>query len=147
VKVKEFGPNQDRVDAVLARLESVDYGEALLLASLASDASDDPDRARARDAVREAARRGGRDKALRAAQDEVRRWVNRWYSGGPQISGYGRDITPAQAALDAAPAVLDAVGAMVVGDLLPAEDVETLMGPWQELPARARAWLGGGPGS
>lgn len=126
---REFGPNQDQVDAILARLEAVDYGEALLLASLAAD---DADHRRARDAMLAAARRGGREKALRTAQDEVRRWVNRWYSGGPQISGYGRDISPAQAALDAAPAVLDAVGAMVVRDLLVPEQVETLVGPWEE---------------
>jgi hypothetical protein len=126
---KEFGPNQDQVDAVLARLESVDYGEALLLASLAGD---DPERRRARDAVLAAARRSGREKALRAAQDEVRRWVNRWYSGGPQLSGYGRDISPAQAALDAAPVVLDAVGAMLVRDLLTPEQVEALTAPWKE---------------
>ncbi len=135
--MKEFGPNQDHVDAVLARLESVDYGEALLLASLAGD---DPERRRAREATVAAARQSGREKPLRAAQDEVRRWVSRWYSGGPQISGYGRDITPAQAALDAAPAVLDAVGAMVVRDLLQHEDVEALTGPWASVTA-------GGPDS
>ena len=133
VSRKEFGPNQDQVDEVFARLEVVDYGQALLLASLASDGADDPDRHRARGAMLDAARRGGRDRELRAAQDEVKRWVNTWFSGGPQIAGYGRDITPAEAAVNAAPAVLDAVGALVVRDLLPPDDVETLTGPWDEL--------------
>jgi hypothetical protein len=132
VKRKEFGPNQDQVDAVLARLQSVDYGEALVLASLGGDGRD---RRAAREVMLTAARSSGRQKALRAAEEEVRLWVNRWYAGGPQISGYGRDISPAQAALDAAPAILDAVGAMVVGDLLPAEEVDTLTGPWSAVTA------------
>jgi hypothetical protein len=59
--------------------------------------------------------------------------VNRWFAGGPRIAGYGRDITPAQAAIDAAPAVLDAVGALVVEDLLAADAVEVLTLPWREL--------------
>ena len=130
---KEFGPNQDHVDGLFARLEMVDYGQALRLASLAADSAEDPDRHRAREAVLDAARRGGRERELRTAQDEVKRWVNTWFSGGPQLAGYGRDITPAEAAVNAAPAVLDAVGALVVGDLLSPDDVETLTGPWNEL--------------
>lgn len=127
MKRKEFGPNQDDVDAVLARLQSVDYGEALVLASLAGDVGG---RTAARAAMVGLARSSGREKALRAAEEEVRLWVNRWYAGGPQISGYGRDISPAEAARDAAPVIMDAVGAMVVGDLLPADEVDTLTGPW-----------------
>jgi hypothetical protein len=81
----------------------------------------------------EAARRAGRERELRAAQDEVTHWVNTWFSGGFQLAGYGRDITPAQAAVDAAPVVLDAIGALVVGDLLSPDEVDALMGPWREL--------------
>lgn len=108
----------------------MDQGQALFLAGLGGD---DPARSRARDAMLEAAKRGGRRRELRRAQDEVTHWVSLWFSGGYQISGYGRDITPAQAAVDAAPLVLDAVGALVVGDLLSTEDFETLIGPWREL--------------
>ncbi len=127
---KEFGPNQDQVDALLARLEDVDQGQALFLAGFGGD---DPERHRARDAMLEAAHRGRREEALRTAQGEVRHWVNSWFTGGPQLAGYGRDITPAQAAVDAAPAVLDAIGALVVADLLGTDDLETLMTPWREL--------------
>ncbi len=127
---KEFGPNQDRVDALLARLETVDQPQAMYLASFGQD---DPERRRARQAMLEAAHRGGREKPLRAAQDEVRRWVNTWFSGGPQLAAYGRDITPAEAAVDAAPVVLDAVGALVVSDLLSDQNLETLTEPWREL--------------
>lgn len=126
----EFGPNQRQVDNLLQRLETVDQGQALFLAGLGGD---DPARHGAREAMLEAAKRGGRERELRAAQKEVTRWVNTWFSGGFQISGYGRDITPAQAAVDASPVVLDAVGAQVVSDLLSADDLETLMGPWLEL--------------
>lgn len=127
---KEFGPNQDQVDQLLERLESVDQNQALFLASFDSDEST---RRRARKALRTAAEAAGRKRQLKAAQDEVTRWVNTWFSGGFQLSGYGRDITPAQAAVGAAPVVLDAIGALVLRDLLSADDVEALTGPWQEL--------------
>jgi hypothetical protein len=129
---QEFGPNQDEVDAMLERLESVDQGQAMLLASLATD--DDARRA-ARRAMVDAARRGGREKELHRAQDEIRDWVNGWFSGGFQISGYGRDVTPGEAAVGAAPVVLDAIGALVVRDLLETDAFELLIGPWLELDA------------
>lgn len=129
---REFGPNQAQVDALLERLETVDHGQALFLASIGGD---EWARQQARQALVEAANAGGRERELRAAQGEVTRWVNRWFSGGHQISGYGRDITPAQAAVGAAPVVLDAIGALVVGDLLSTDDRETLMGPWRDLTA------------
>jgi hypothetical protein len=126
----EFGPNQPQVDSLLERLESVDQGQALFLASRAVETAE---RARARTAMLQAARRGGREAELRRAQDEVKGWVDHWFSGGYQIAGYGRDITPAEAAARAAPVVLDAVSALVVRDLLGPDDFETLIGPWQEL--------------
>ena len=132
---KEFGRNQAQVDELLERLEKVDRGQALFLGGMGGA---DPARSRARLAVLDAARRGGRERELRAAQQEVARWLNTWFSGGFEIAGYGRDITPAQAAVDASPLVLDAVGALVVGDLLSTDDFEILIGPWRELvPERA----------
>ena len=129
-KKKEFGPNQDEVDALLERLETVNQNQALLLAGLAQG---DPDLHAARQAMLEAARQGGREAQLDRAQQEVTRWVNAWFTGGFPISGYGRDISPAEAAVNAAPVVLDAVGALVVRDLLRPEDFETLTGRWREL--------------
>jgi hypothetical protein len=126
----EFGPNQAEVDGLLERLETVDQNQALFLASFDSD---DPARHEARLAMRTAAKGAGRERALKAAQQEVTRWMNTWFSGGFQIAGYGRDITPAQAAVGAAPLVLDAVGGMVLRDVLPADAFATLMGPWEEL--------------
>jgi hypothetical protein len=129
---KESGPNQDEVDALLERLETVEQNQALLLAGL-SEA--DPALHAARQEMLEAARRGGREAQLDRAQKEVTRWVNTWFTGGFPISGYGRDISPAEAAVKAAPVVLDAVGALVVRDLLQPEDFETLIGRWRELEA------------
>jgi hypothetical protein len=126
----EFGRNQIQVDELLERLEKVDQGEALFLAGISGG---DEARSQARTAMLDAARRGGRERELGAAQDEVTRWLNTWFSGGHEIVGYGRDITPAEAAVNAAPAVLDAIGALVVGDLLSTDDFETLIGPWREL--------------
>ena len=94
-----------------------------------------PPATRAREAMLEAARTGGREATLQRAQAEVTRWVNRWFTGGFQIAGYGRDITPADAAVGAAPVVLDAVGALVLRDLLDRDVFETLIGPWRELDA------------
>jgi hypothetical protein len=131
-KKKEFGPNQEEVDALLERLETVDQNQALFLAGLARD--DEAIQA-ARDAMLDAARRGAREAELERAQREVTQWVNMWFSGGFQLSGYGRDITPAQAATDAAPVVLDAISALVLRDLLSPDDFETLIGPWRELDA------------
>jgi len=127
---KEFGPNQDAVDALLVRLETVEQNQALLLAGLAGA---DPAVQAARQAMLEAARRGGREAQLDRAQKEVTHWVNSWFTGGFPISGYGRDISPAEAAVNAAPVVLDAIGALVVQDLLSPEDFDTLMGRWREV--------------
>ena len=127
---KEFGPNQDEVDALLERLETVEQNQALMLAGLTGP---DPELQAARQAMLTAARRGGREAQLDRAQKEVTRWVNTWFTGGFPISGYGRDISPAEAAVNAAPVVLDAVGALVVRDLLRPEDFDALMGRWREL--------------
>jgi hypothetical protein len=134
VSKKEFGLNQAAVDALLMRLESVTQVEAMLVASITAD---DPERHRARQAMLDAAHRGGRERELKRAQDEVRDWVNSWFTGGPQIAGYGRDVSPGENAVAAAPAVLDAIGALVVRDLMTSEEVEVLTGPWNELVARA----------
>jgi hypothetical protein len=126
----DFGPNQEEVDRLLERLEHIDHDQAMFLASFGGD---DLARERARSALRQAAQASGRERQLEKAQDEVTRWVNTWFSGGHQISGYGRDITPAQAAVGAAPMVFDAIGALVLRDLLPTEDFEVLSEPWREL--------------
>lgn len=131
----EFGPNQTEVDQLLERLEHIDNDQVRFLASFGDD---DPARERARSALRQAARASGRERQLETAQHEVTRWVNTWFSGGHQIAGYGRDITPAQAAVDAAPMVLDAVGAVVLRDLLSTDDFEALIGPWRALIAGSR---------
>jgi hypothetical protein len=135
-KKKEFGPNQDEVDALMERLETVEQNQALMLAGLAQP---DPALHRARQAMLEAARRGGREKELERAQQEVTRWVNTWFSGGFPISGYGRDVSPGEAAVNASPVVLDAAGALVVRDLLDPDDFDTLMGRWRELDGPAPA--------
>ena len=126
----EFGPNQDQVDALLARLPHVDQGGALFLGSVDPN---DPERRRARSAMLAAAARANRQKLLKAAQHEVSDWVDHWFTNDPRLVGYGRDVTPGEAAASAAPALLDAVGALVVRDLLADEDAETLLLPWHQL--------------
>jgi hypothetical protein len=126
----EFGPNQERVDALLVRLEHVTHEMAMFLGTFDSEAAD---RRRARAAMRQAALDSGRGSALSSAQHEVEAWVNDWFAGGPLIAGYGRDITPAEAAARAAPIVFDAIGATVVADLLTEDEAEVLTAPWKAL--------------
>ena len=76
---------------VFERLKTVDQTQALFLAGLVND---DPAWHGAREAMLDAARAADARPFLRRAQDEVTRWVNRWFSGGFQMSGYGRDISP-----------------------------------------------------
>jgi hypothetical protein len=133
-KKKDFGPNQADVDELLERLETVEQNQALLLAGIATA---DPELKAARKAMLAAAGRGDREAELERAQQEVTRWVNTWFSGGFPISGYGRDISPAEAAVNAAPVVLDAIGAVVVRDLLDPETFETLIGRWREVDGTA----------
>ena len=108
--------------------------QAMLLAGIPAD---DPERHGARQAMVAAARRGGRERELKLAQHEVEDWVNSWFTGGPQLTGYGRDVSPGENAVAAAPAVLDAIGAFVVRDLLAPEQVGILTGPWNELVTQA----------
>jgi hypothetical protein len=108
----------------------VEQHQALLLAGIATA---DPELRAARERMLTAARRAGREAQLDRAQQEVTRWVNTWFTGGFPISGYGRDISPAEAAVNAAPVVLDAIGALVVRDLLDPETFETLIGRWREV--------------
>ena len=129
---KEFGPNQDQVDALLVRLEKITQSEAMLLAGTSGVG---PDVHRARRAMLGAARRTHRQQALKRAQDEVSDWVNSWFAGGNQLPGQ-RDVSPGEAAVAASPAVLDAIGALVVRDLLSTRDFEILAGPWNELTER-----------
>src|SRR5262245_15413786 len=100
---EEFGPNQEQVEAMLERLETVNQVQALHLASIADE---DPARIAARQAMVDAARSGARTAELDRAQQEVLRWMNLWFSGGYQIVAYGRDIGPAEAAVHASPVVL-----------------------------------------
>ena len=65
MKKQDFGPNQDEVDALLERLETVDQGQALFLAGLARD--DEATQA-ARDAMLNAARGGAREAELDRAR-------------------------------------------------------------------------------
>ena len=115
---------------MLARLDVITHEMAMFLGTFDPDA---PERRRARDTMRRSAATGGREEAVRAAQREVEAWVNSWFAGGPMIAGYGRDTTPAEAGARAAPAILDAVGATVVADLLTEEDLDIVTTPWRAL--------------
>jgi hypothetical protein len=127
-----FGPNSDAVLELLGRVGALGPEQAERLVSFWS-AIPAAERADAHAAAQETAERSGRRSAARAAQTEALRWLNEesgssdlWGSEG--ASGHTRDWAQIQS--EAFPAVLDAVAATVLADLLAPPAVETLLGPW-----------------
>jgi hypothetical protein len=128
----EFGPNSDLVLQFLERLEALTPGEIAVLvaawgrqhggairaahANLQSIADEDPEW----------------HEQIHRAQEEVASWTlgkggRRGYLGGdvPEV--------PAPVREPAGPAVADAIGALVMADVLEREDAETLYAPWAEV--------------
>ena len=128
-----FGRNSDAVLEILGRIGSLGPEQAERLISFWS-AIPAAERADAHAAAQATAQRSGRRSAARAAQAEALRWLNEesgssdlWGSEG--ASGHTRDWAEIRRA--AFPAVLDAVAATVLADLLEPAAIETLLGPWE----------------
>jgi hypothetical protein len=127
-----FGRNSDAVLDLLGRVGSLGPEQAERLISFWS-AIPAAERADAHSAAQATAQRSGRRSAARAAQTEALRWLNEesgssdlWGSDG--ASGHTRDW--AEIRREAFPAVLDAVAATVLADLLEPGALEALLGPW-----------------
>jgi hypothetical protein len=139
---RRFGPNGDVVERLLDLIAHFDITElgALTAAaggSAASTASDplsgDP-KARARALLRSVARRSGRLASIAAVNDELTRWatsVHQWLPAGVIGTSQARaDIEPRSAAI---PAILDAVYAALLADLLDDGTYVLLTAPWREV--------------
>jgi len=127
-----FGRNSDAVLELLGRVGALGPEQAERLISFWS-AIPSAERADAHAAAQATAQRSGRRSAARAAQTEALRWLNEesgssdlWGSEG--ASGHTRDW--AEIRREAFPAVLDAVAATVLADLLEPTALEALLGPW-----------------
>lgn len=119
------------VDDVLARADRLDNGGLLVLAAgSGSSAELDPARGRARETIH----RLGLDAALERMEEAVVVWsfaeVPRT-SGGWAWAAPGQDLA-ADLRRQAAPALLDAVMATMLGTELDEGDRDLLLAPWRE---------------
>jgi hypothetical protein len=136
-----YGPNEASATAFLARLRRLTADEADAIAALRLPA-DDPDGRRAGAAVMAAIRESGRQDALAAVRERVIAWDRGW-AGQPIVAFdlasslrgmlTGGEVNVAERMHAAVPAILDAAGAVVVRDLVGADDYEVLAGPWEEV--------------
>lgn len=129
--VADFGPNRTAVASFLERIRTVNEGDALALAA-AWKAGNTRRRRSAWHAARRAARGAGRGSALEAARAAIMSWSN----ARSPIAGYGIPSAGemrAQIMRGAAPALVDAVSALVVGGLIDGGDFEALYGPWRSV--------------
>lgn len=129
----DYGPSARAVARFIERAGRLSLEEARRLSSLET-ATDPGDRAAARDALKRAAELSGRESALRAGGEAVTSVATAWYQGSI-VATFAMDTALADTIAAAMPALRDAVGALVVRDLLRPEEFETLHGPWAAVTA------------
>jgi hypothetical protein len=129
------------VDAILARIPVLD-AEDIRVLHAAWDAGDVGVRRRAWQHGKRVLASRGEDETYRDAGDFVRRWVNDSRSAWSQSNALAFGTLPSfieQDRLDgrvaAAPALLDAILAALVGDELDEDELETLLIPWLDATA------------
>lgn len=132
--MEEYGPNDGQVLRFLEQVSNLTVAQARRLVEARSQ-STDPGGERAERAVRRAALMSDRTDALEAAQAAIGAWGRSWgvpWFGRSRRVYWDRHVSVGDAAAQAAamPALLDAIGALVVHDLLDPSEFETLMGPW-----------------
>lgn len=129
-----YGPNDTDVLRFLERVSNLTLDEARRLVD-ARAASADPDGERAGRAISRAALMANRTDELDAAQAAIRAWGRSWgvpWFGRSRRVYWDRLVTvgDARAMASTMPALLDAIGALVVRDVLDPAEFSTLMGPW-----------------
>lgn len=130
-----YGPNDAEVLRFLERVSNLTVAEARRLVD-ARAASADPDGERADRAIGRAALMSDRTDQLDAAQAAIRAWGRSWgvpWFGRSRRVYWDRLVTVGDARAMAAtmPALLDAIGALVVRDVLDPVEFSTIIGPWQ----------------
>jgi hypothetical protein len=120
------------LDELVARLPNLDRGTLLALA--AAHDGPDPDRERAWDDARVVVRRERMEQDLDRLRDDVGRWATRLGAVTGQEAGSGMtELLLADVRRGAAPAVLDAATALLLGDRLTEADREALLRPWRQV--------------
>lgn len=136
-----YGPNSAAARRLLDDLDHLPHGAVVALSAAGSGmpvaGGGEPGidaRAELRGRLREIARHGGRLEAVRAIGDDVAAWASsttHWFPAG--VAGAldsTREMGPRMAA---APTVLDAGYGVVLEDLLSDDELELLLGPWEDV--------------
>jgi hypothetical protein len=125
------GWNTD-LDALFARLPGLDRGDLLALA--AEHGAADPAREEAWRTVREVVSAAHMERDLDRVRSKVAEWATHLSALTVQQLGGGlSDQLLAEARREAAPAVLDAAAAFLLGTMLPDPDRATLLRPWESV--------------
>ncbi len=136
-----YGPNTVAAERLLDDLDHLPAGAVSALAAAGGDSIETTDdnpvqaaRAELRSRLREIARSAGRLGAVRAIGDEVAAWAastTHWFPAGVAAGGESTaEMSPRVAAV---PMVLDAAYAVVLEDLLEDDELDVLLGPWEEV--------------
>lgn len=129
-----FGPNSEAVLGLLRRLAMVGPIEAERLIGAWQEESASK-RTQAHQVAQTAALASRRRDAARNAQDEAMTWLEAPLRPLDALIGQGVSMAnnrdEAEIRRHAMPAVIDAVVALVLRDVLPDADVATLLGPWE----------------
>ncbi len=135
-----FGPNAIAAERLLDALDRLPPGAVVALAAAGSElgrAVDDPAvaaRAELRGRLRAAAKSARRLEAVRAIGDEVAAWASsasHWFPAG--VAGTGESTAEIAPRMAAVPVVLDAAYAVILEDLLSDDELDLLLGPWEEI--------------
>jgi len=136
-----YGPNSVAAERLLDDLDHLDPGAIAALAAAGGGstgtAGDDPDvaaRVEARGRLREVAKRAARLGPVRAIGDEVAAWASstsHWFPAG--VAGGGESTAEIGPRMAAVPIVLDAAYAVVLEDLLEDDELDLLLGPWEQV--------------
>ena len=136
-----YGPNTIAAERLIGDLEHLHLGAVAALAAAGGGsfgtAASDPSvaaRAEVRARLRDLAARSGRLDAVRAIGDEVAAWASsttHWFPAG--VAGAGESTAEIGPRLAAVPIVLDAAYGVVLEDLLAEDELDLLMGPWDEV--------------
>lgn len=123
----------DELDRLLEALDPLTEDEMLVLVE-AWDEQDEATRRRAWAKAKQEISRRGLDRTLERARHSVGRWAAAGRSDYHGIGGLlGLPGGEARLRMLAAPAVLDAVAAMLAERILEDDELEVLMRPWQAL--------------
>ena len=135
-----FGPNAIAAERLLDALDRLPPGAVVALAAAGSElgtADDDPAvaaRAELRGRLRAVAKSARRLEAVRAIGDEVAAWASsasHWFPAG--VAGTGESTAEIAPRMAAVPVVLDAAYAVILEDLLSDDELDLLLGPWEEV--------------